>query len=285
MPIEHISDTARWVAFYRALESERRDALFNDPFARRLAGAKGEEIVEGLERGRAMAWAMVVRTAVFDEIILRTIEREQVDLVVNLAAGLDARPWRLRLPPALRWVDVDLPAILDYKRTALGDAKPVCVYEAISADLTDAAVRDALIARLGAESTRALVISEGLLIYLTPEQVGALSAALGSVPSFQWWLIDIAGPRILEIMRKSWGKAAARGNAPFQFAPAEGTEFFRRFGWRELEFRSSWEESHLLRREMRWSWLWRLMSRFAPQAKRDEIHRMSGYALLGRAAP
>ena len=282
MPIEHISDTAHWVAVYRAMETERPDALFKDPFARRLAGDKGEEIVDNLRDGRRMAWAMVVRTAVFDELILRTIERERVDLVLNLAAGLDARPWRLALPPALRWVDVDLPAILDYKRETIGDAKPVCAYEAVAADLTDVWVRDTLFARLGAGSVRALVVTEGLLIYLTSEQVGSLSAALSSVPSFRWWLIDLAGPRLLEIMRRSWGKAAAKGNAPFLFAPAESTAFFNQYGWREREFRSSWDESRRLKREMRLGWLWRLLGRLASEAKREEIRRMSGSVLLGR---
>ena len=44
-PIRNVSDTARWVAIYRAIESERADALFNDPFARRLGGERGEAIV------------------------------------------------------------------------------------------------------------------------------------------------------------------------------------------------------------------------------------------------
>ena len=45
--LRHISDTAHWVAFYRALESERPDALFHDPFARRLAGVRGARIAVG----------------------------------------------------------------------------------------------------------------------------------------------------------------------------------------------------------------------------------------------
>src|SRR5438045_3112186 len=98
MPIENVSDTARWVAVYRAMETERSDAIFRDPFARRLAGQRGEQIVNELKRGRAAAWAMIVRTAVFDEIISDTIKRHDVDLVLNLAAGLDARPWRMPLP-------------------------------------------------------------------------------------------------------------------------------------------------------------------------------------------
>jgi O-methyltransferase involved in polyketide biosynthesis len=71
--IESISDTARWVAVYRAMETARPDAIFRDPFAARLAGEKGEAIVDNMKRGRAMAWAMIVRTAVFDETILDLI--------------------------------------------------------------------------------------------------------------------------------------------------------------------------------------------------------------------
>ena len=67
--IENVSDTARWVAVYRAMETARQDAIFRDPFAARLAGEKGEAIVDSMKRGRQMAWAMIVRTAVFDEII------------------------------------------------------------------------------------------------------------------------------------------------------------------------------------------------------------------------
>src|SRR5690349_9287187 len=69
MEITHISDTARWVAQYRAMETERPDAIFRDPFAARLAGEHGRQIVESMPRGKQSAWAMITRTAVFDEII------------------------------------------------------------------------------------------------------------------------------------------------------------------------------------------------------------------------
>src|ERR1051325_5307588 len=105
--IENVSDTARWVAVYRAMETERPDAIFRDPFAARLAGEHGARIVDTIPRGRQMAWTMITRTAVFDEIIMGAVRGKGVDLVLNLAAGLDARPWRLDLPPRLRWVDVD----------------------------------------------------------------------------------------------------------------------------------------------------------------------------------
>jgi methyltransferase (TIGR00027 family) len=282
MTIEHVSDTARWVAIYRAMESERPDALFNDPFARQLAGEKGEEIVRTLKDGRSMAWAMIVRTQVFDEIILGEIRTDGIDLVLNLAAGLDARPWRLDLPPTLKWVDVDLPDILRYKLETLADAKPRCAYEAIEADLTDAAVRRELFARIGARSKRTLVVTEGLLIYLTDADVTALATDLHAIPSFARWVIDLANPRLLKMMSKSWGKAAARGNAPFLFAPASGTDFFRQLGWEERAFHSTMEESERLHREMKGAAIWRFLGRFYPARLREEFRRMSGTVVLER---
>ena len=282
MPIENVSDTARWVAYYRAMETNRRDAIFRDPYAERLAGPEGKRIVEELPRGKATAWAMVTRTAVFDEIILDVVRRQNADLVLNLAAGLDARPWRLQLPASLRWVDVDLPAMLEYKSSVMGDVETVCRYETIPADLVDVRERTALFSRLGAEARAALVVTEGLLIYLTDEQVAGLASELHRQASFKWWLLDLASPRLLQMLDRSWGQKLAQGNAPFRFGPPNGTGFFRPFGWRELSYRSALEEAHRLGREMPLMWFWRLLAKLSPADRREEYRRISGYVLFER---
>src|SRR5262245_53513311 len=112
--IRDISDTARWIATYRARETERDDAVFRDPFARALAGERGERIARALPFSEENAWAVVTRTYLIDRAIARLLP-SGVDVVVNLAAGLDTRPYRLPLPPELRWIEVDLPEIFDYK--------------------------------------------------------------------------------------------------------------------------------------------------------------------------
>src|SRR6266516_2790155 len=99
-PISSVSDTARWVAMYRAMESERSDELFYATYARRLAGPTGEQILASMPQGRRWAWPMIVRTAVMDEIIMRVVRDEGLDTIVNLAAGLDARSFSA-LAPAL----------------------------------------------------------------------------------------------------------------------------------------------------------------------------------------
>src|SRR6266853_1198520 len=143
-PISSVSDTARWVAMYRAMESERPDALFHDPYARRLAGEMGEKILSAMPQGRRWAWPMITRTAVMDEIIMRLVTEQGADTVINLAAGLDARPYRLNLPAELRWIDVDLEGILSYKEAALAGERPRCQVEFLRADLTNQTARRTL---------------------------------------------------------------------------------------------------------------------------------------------
>ena len=264
------------------MESERPDALFHDPYARRLAGTRGEQVLAGMPKGKAFAWPMIVRTAVMDELILRAIERDRVDTVLNLAAGLDTRPYRLRLPAALRWIEVDFPDVIAYKKEQLAGERPACALEHVGIDLTDVDRRRALFARVGGVARQVLVVSEGLLIYLEAEEVATIAADLAAPPSFRWWLIDLASPGLLKMIEKSWGPILAAGNAPFRFAPPEGTRFFEPHGWREAEFRSTWDESIRLKRTMRLAWFWTLIGRLMPKAKREEGRRFSGIVLLQR---
>src|SRR5678809_1815433 len=105
--VENISDTARWVAIFRAEESERSDAVFHDPFARRLAGEKGVQIANAIEFGRKNSWSFVARTYLFDEYVKQHVE-QGYDMIINLDAGLDARAYRMELPRSFKWIDVEL---------------------------------------------------------------------------------------------------------------------------------------------------------------------------------
>ena len=191
--LRNVSDTALWVAAYRAEESERPDALFSDPFARMLAGERGFELLTNMPKGRAYSWPMVVRTVLFDRIIEDCL-RDGADLVLNLAAGLDARPYRMNLPEHLEWVEVDLPGMIAYKSELLAAELPRCRLRRVAVDLADAAARRALLAGLAGGARRVLVLTEGLLIYLAPDDVASLAGDLASFPAYRWWVTDLASP-------------------------------------------------------------------------------------------
>jgi methyltransferase (TIGR00027 family) len=228
--VQNISDTARWAAWFRAEETKRPDALFRDPFAERLAGAHGARIANTLPEGNQHAWAWVARTYAFDEFIGRCIH-EGSDMVINLAAGLDARPYRMALPPSLQWMEVDLPEILSYKQQILAAERPACVLDRIRLDLSKVDERRSVFRQFGERARKAVVITEGLLIYLKPEQVAALARDLADVPSFAHWIVDIVSPGLLRMMQRTSGRSLSAVGAPFQFGPMEGPGFFAPNGW------------------------------------------------------
>jgi methyltransferase (TIGR00027 family) len=232
--VRNISDTARWAAVFRARETERADALFRDPYAERLAGKMGVDIANTLPEGNSHAWAWVARTYLFDQFITREIE-QGTDMVLNLAAGLDARPYRMPLPSSLQWIEVDLPEILAYKEGILANEKPVCALERVRTDLSDTGARRALFANLNRRANRVLILTEGLLIYLSAEEVAALARDLAASSHFERWILDLASPGLLRRMQRTTGKQLSKVGAPFKFAPPEGPAFFTPHGWEPLE--------------------------------------------------
>lgn len=150
-------------------------------------------------------------------------------------------------------------------------------------DLTSEVERAAVLPRPAGVATTALVVTEGLLVYLTHEQVASLARALHAERSIHWWITNIASPLLLRMSSKSVGAAVKAGNAPFRFGLDDRPAFFQPLGWREQLFRSGWDEARRLRREMRMSWLMRFVMRFQSRRRRDAIRAMNGYLLLERA--
>jgi O-methyltransferase involved in polyketide biosynthesis len=156
-------------------------------------------------------------------------------MVINLAAGLDARPYRMQLPAALQWVEIDLPEILAYKEGILAGEKPTCRLERIRLDLSDVGARKPVFAELAGRARKIMVLTEGLLIYLEPSQVVALAKDLAGHPEFQRWILDMHSPGLLRVMQRTTGKQLSQVGAPFKFGPPEGPQFFEPYGWRSVD--------------------------------------------------
>jgi methyltransferase (TIGR00027 family) len=236
-PIRHISDTALWVAVYRARESERADAHFRDPYASKLAGDRGTQIAAAMPFAQRHSWSYVARTWLVDQVIEQEV-RQGTDMVINLAAGLDARPYRMQLPASLRWIEIDLPELLNYKQEVLAAERPVCVLERVPLDLRDAAARRALFERLGDGAKRTLVVSEGLIVYFETDSAAELARDLAAPSSFRRWVTDLTSPALLKMLQKAIGGSLAESGSPLRFAPPEGPQFFAPYGWKLVETHS-----------------------------------------------
>jgi len=281
--IEHVSDTALWVATYRALESERPDALFHDPLAAQLVGERGRRIAAAMKSGNIVQWAVVLRTCMIDEIILAAIA-EGVDTVLNLGSGLDTRPYRMELPPALRWVEVDYPHLQEFKAKRLGAASPRCVLESVSLDLADRAAREELFVRVEAQAKKVLVLTEGVTPYLSNDEVGDLADALHRREKFQFWVLDYnhSQNRFSTIGQRRMRQQLK--NAPFKFVPPDWIQFFAWHRWEVKELRYYSEESERRKRPFKAPWrfmvvfFFRLL--FTSRKEREEMRRWNGFAVL-----
>ncbi|WP_437677690.1 SAM-dependent methyltransferase [Sorangium sp. So ce131] len=224
--MEDISRTALWVAGMRALESERDNPLFRDPFARRLAG---DAFVEDLRRSNtgdgAMPPAIEVRTRWMDNQVALAVGRG-IRQVVILAAGMDARAYRLTWPPSTRLFEIDRDDVLQDKHAKLFDIAPRCERHAFSVDLGDdwpAALQGSAFVA----DAPTLWLVEGLLVYLPPDQVTRLFARLDALSATgSVVLLDVVGRSMLESSRAKALHGLAR-----QFGTDEPETLLAPLGW------------------------------------------------------
>ncbi|NUP13865.1 MAG: class I SAM-dependent methyltransferase [Polyangiaceae bacterium] len=273
-----IAETARLTAVYRAIESERTDALFRDVWARRLAGERGDEIAR--VHAQIPAWPMIVRTKLIDDYVRAAIA-DGADRVVNLAAGLDMRPHRLDLPKSLTWVEADFPGLVRDKARLVEGETPRCNVVRKGLDLSDAARFAAFLDEALAGSERALVVTEGFLVYLEDEAVRRIAASLAARPEIRTWVTDIASPEVLRrlgrLTRKTMGD-----DARFQFAPPNGVAFFEPLGFRAVSHASLFHEAARVRRL---PFFLRLFARSkAPPPDQSGRRQWSGVARLERVS-
>jgi methyltransferase (TIGR00027 family) len=179
-----VGATATMVAAARALASNDANPIINDPFAAPLVRAVGLDFFRRLVDGEVARSEMTddgeqnlqletdsiaVRTRFFDDFFLNAA-RDGVRQSVILAAGLDARAYRLAWPSDSVVYEVDQPKVIEFKSATMAGlgATPTAERRTVSIDLRDdwpAALRSN-----GFDVTQPTAWSaEGLLMYLPPE--------------------------------------------------------------------------------------------------------------------
>ena len=195
---ESVGSTALGVAAARAAETESENPLIQDPFARAFLDAAGDgmwsltadprlsaeltEVAPDLRpHMQVMIDFMAVRTAYFDEFFLDAVS-SGIRQVVILAAGLDARAWRLPWPDGTTVYELDQAKVLEFKSTTLQDrgAQPTSRLVSLAVDLRQdwpTALQEA-----GFDASRPSVWSaEGLLRYLPAQAQDLLFERINSL--------------------------------------------------------------------------------------------------------
>jgi methyltransferase (TIGR00027 family) len=165
------ANTALLTAAARASENERPDPLVRDPYARVLAGEEGKKLLESY--GMSFVLLETIRTKFIDDAVMDAVRGGKKQFVV-LGAGLDARPYRFRLPSDVSWFEIDFGSILEYKRSILKGEKPSVTPVDVGMDVTRLDLRRDLVTRGFDPRRESVWVAEGLLPYLRDEQVEKL---------------------------------------------------------------------------------------------------------------
>lgn len=186
---------------------------FPQPAGAAAAAAAGEDAAaagEGPASSRAPAQRryrfsnVAARVCWFDQQLAAALAApaarpgQQPRQVVVLGAGYDSRPWRLRLPPGVRWFELDLPQVAAAKRELLQQlgagleasqpaAHPLraASWAGLAGDLCQPGWSAQLVAA-GLDRRRPTVwVLEGLLMYLTPKQATVLLQEMAGAGSLE----------------------------------------------------------------------------------------------------
>ncbi|MFE7609674.1 SAM-dependent methyltransferase [Streptomyces celluloflavus] len=237
--METVSYTSQWTAAARALESERSDALFSDPLARSLAEPRGFELLDQYGGGGLVEF-VAIRTRYLDDAI-NDLVGQGVRQVVLIAAGMDTRALRLKLPDDITLYEVDHQALITEKEkrlARLAAPSPSVRLRRVGADLAgdwSAALRDA-----GFDpALPTLWVPEALLFFLTEEQSATLlrTLAANSAPG-SWVALDILSKSLLRNPAAQIFLSALKSDGiPWLFGTDTPEEFLAGTGWtvRELK--------------------------------------------------
>jgi methyltransferase (TIGR00027 family) len=236
--MDPVGMTSRWVAAARARESQRPDRLFDDPLAAALAGPEGFAWLDDMER--AQPWGqpelyVVVRTRFFDDFLLHATWEAGTRQVVLLAAGMDARAFRLAWPPGTQLYELDRPEVIDAKDAVASSvgAYPTCERWVIGVDLERPSWSEALLSAEYEAQEPSVWLAEGLFFYLTEAAARALlrSASVLAAPRSRLGA-DLVNMDLLTspVMWPLLGTFFRRG-APGRFGTNDPEALFAEHGW------------------------------------------------------
>jgi methyltransferase (TIGR00027 family) len=232
--------TARWVAANRALETDHASPLYRDPFARDLAGEAGFDVLYAMRTASGMGTFsgpdpyLTIRTRFFDDALLGAVRESSIDQVVLLAAGMDARAFRLEWPAGVRVFEVDREDVFRHKERVLArlTARPSCDRRVVQQDLSQSWA-SALVDAGFDRKRKAAFLAEGLLYYLDEAAVTSMFEVLrGTAAPGSWLGVDTMNPEVLASpFMASYLKKLAQLGCPWKFSVADPEAFMTARGW------------------------------------------------------
>ena len=233
--MEIISHSAYWLAHCRALESRSDDPLFLDDFAHLFLKPESSELIQGFKASpsyQTFKNGAQIRARLIDNQILKILNKKVVKQVLNLGAGYDTRPFRLKISNSIKWIELDKPKLLSHKNSILPAHKAKCDLLRIPIDFLDSISLDRFIRTVPDKDLPTLVISEGLLVYLNNETVSSNFKILGRNDFIKFWITDLATDKIYNYRNPGDQDNLSSLVNQMKFTSFPKSPFFKKNGWK-----------------------------------------------------
>lgn len=158
-----------YIPLYGKAYVSRKGLFLNDKMAERIWAAEGFEL-KGKSKSKWLAYYMGIRSAVFDEWTKHRLSENRDAVVVHIGCGMDSRA--VRIGAQNKWYDVDFAEVIDERKKYYFETDS---YKMIGADVRS---RNWLLQI--SETECAVVVMEGVSMYLTAEQLKAVTSNLCS---------------------------------------------------------------------------------------------------------
>ena len=159
-----------YIPLYGKSYVSKKGLFLDDKKAEHIWEAE-EFALKGKSRSKWLAYYMGIRSAVFDEWVKRQMADTQDAVVIHIGCGMDSRVLRVGTMHH-KWYDVDFPEVIEERKRYYSEST---AYQMLAGD-----ARDGDWLRSIPETKCAIVVMEGVSMYLTARELSSLTANLAS---------------------------------------------------------------------------------------------------------
>ena len=156
-----------YIPLYGKAFVSRKGLFLEDKKAEQIWEAEGFPL-KGKSASKWLAYYMGIRSAVYDRWVRQQLSQDPEAAVLHIGCGMDSRV--LRVGPGCKWYDIDFPEVIAQRKRYFEESD---TYKMLPGDARE----DSWLAQIP-ETKHALVVMEGISMYLEPNEIQGLLGAL-----------------------------------------------------------------------------------------------------------
>jgi methyltransferase (TIGR00027 family) len=221
-----VSKTAYYCGGVRMQDAESPHPLIGDQYAKRLMGEEGIAYWEEFKQLKWPNASNTVRHYLIDSLVKKELSDHPDTTIILVGAGFDSRAYRLK---GGSWIEIDEPAIIEYKNEILPVSECANPLERISIEFEKQKLADKL--RPYTNRPHVIFIIEGVFMYLTNEQKNELLSTLTTLFPQHTLFCDLMTRRFYKKFAGPIQKKLAEQGAVFKELSDEPASLFAQHGY------------------------------------------------------